>query len=216
MSDIRVDPVALPEVASVSVPMPPELPARLPVRAEAASLWGSATPGFFDDRRAREVGDILTITIEIDDQASLSNESDRQRSGGASIGTPRMLGLERILAQLAGEGDGLVDLDAQTRSGGEGSIDRAESIDLTVAATVVQALPNGNLVIAGRQEVMVNAELRELRIAGIIRPEDILHGNTIPYDRIAEARITYGGHGQLSRQVRTGYGETALDVVLPY
>jgi flagellar L-ring protein precursor FlgH len=99
---------------------------------------------------------------------------------------------------------------------GSGRIDRAESISLEVAATVIQRLPNGNLVIAGRQEVMVNSELRELRVAGIIRPQDIQRDNTIPYDRIAEARITYGGRGQLTRQTRTSYGEDALDIILPY
>ena len=99
---------------------------------------------------------------------------------------------------------------------GSGSINRGESIDLKVAALVVQKLPNGNLVIAGRQEVKVNQELRELRMAGIIRPQDIRMNNTIPYDKVAEARITYGGRGQLSRQQQRSYGEDVVDIILPY
>ncbi len=80
----------------------------------------------------------------------------------------------------------------------------------------MQMLPNGNMVVAGRQEVKVNQELRELRVAGIIRPQDINMNNTIPYEKIAEARITYGGDGSISRQQLRGYGEGVVDIVLPY
>lgn len=219
ISQIRVEPSAFPEAAQVSVPMPPPALRAPAGGARGASLWQASDTGFFADRRAGEVGDILTIEIDIDDQARLSNESERRRQGGASVGAPRILGLERVLEGLsrsAGADVDLVDVGAETNASGSGSIDRAETISLKVAATVVQKLPNGNLVVAGRQEVKVNAELRELRVAGIIRPADIRHDNTIPYDKIAEARITYGGHGQLSRQTRTGYGEDAVDVILPY
>ena len=219
VSPIRVDTQTIPEAAAVSVPMPAFTPPRPTRTAQRASLWQASDAGFFADRRAGEVGDILTIDIEIDDQARLSNESERRRQGGASIGAPRVLGLERVvegLTRSAGADIDLVDVGAESNAAGSGSIDRAETISLTVAATVVQKLPNGNLVVAGRQEVKVNSELRELRIAGIIRPADIRYDNTIPYDKIAEARITYGGYGQLSRQTRTGYGEDAVDVILPY
>ena len=219
ISQMRIEPGTIPEAAEVSVPMPAVAP-RGPVRgAQGASLWQAADAGFFADHRAGDVGDILTIEIDIDDQAQLSNESERRRQGGASIGAPRVLGLERVIEGLtrsAGADIDLVDVGAESNAAGSGSIDRAETISLTVAATVVQKLPNGNLVVAGRQEVKVNSELRELRIAGIIRPADIRYDNTIPYDKIAEARITYGGYGQLSRQTRTSYGEDAVDVILPY
>lgn len=219
VTQMRIEPRTIPEAAQVSVPMPAMAPLPPAGRAQGASLWQPTEAGFFADRRAGEVGDILTIDIEIDDQAQLSNDTERRRQGGASIGAPRVFGLERVLEGLSRAGGAdvdIVDVGAEARGGGSGSIDRAESISLKVAATVVQKLPNGNLVVAGRQEVMVNAELRELRVAGIIRPADILYDNTIPYDKIAEARITYGGYGQLSRQTRTAYGEGALDVVLPY
>lgn len=216
VSEIRVDAQAIPEVARVQVPMPPTPVEPVPLRAERASLWSADEGGYFADRRAQEVGDILTILIDIDDEAELSNRSDRRRSGDASLGTPTFLGADRILDAFANEDGTLVDVEAGASANGSGSIGRRESINLTIAATVIQALPNGNLVVAGRQEVMVNAELRELRIAGIIRPSDILSGNRIPYERIAEARITYGGRGQLSRQVRGSYGDHALDVVLPF
>lgn len=219
ITPIRVDAQAIPEAAEVSVPMPAPAPLPPATGSRRASLWQPTDAGFFADRRAGDVGDILTIEIDIDDQAQLSNESERRRQGGASIGAPRVLGLERVvegLTRSAGADIDLVDVGAEANASGSGSIDRAETISLTVAATVVRKLPNGNLVVAGRQEVKVNSELRELRIAGIIRPADIRHDNTIPYDKIAEARITYGGQGQLSRQTRSGYGEDAIDVILPY
>ena len=153
------------------------------------------------------MGDILTIDIQINDEAQLSNATARSRDAGRSIGAPTLLGyenhLDRILPGISSDqlpsGD-VVDLSATSSAGGTGTIDRAESIKLKVAALIVQELPNGNLVVAGRQEVMVNSELRELRVAGIIRPQDIERDNVISYDKIAEARITYAGRGQISRQ----------------
>jgi flagellar L-ring protein precursor FlgH len=218
VSDMQLNGLTMPEAAHVSVPMPEPEVRGLPHRAERSSLWQTGSDGFFADQRAMEVGDILTIDIEIDDRARLSNRSQRGRQGNANVGFPTILGAENVIANVTGTGDGedLVDLTAGSSAEGSGRIDRAETINLKVAATVVQRLPNGNLVIAGRQEVMVNSELRELRVAGIIRPQDIQRDNTIPYDKIAEARITYGGRGQLTRQTRTSYGEDAFDIILPY
>jgi flagellar L-ring protein precursor FlgH len=218
LSGMQLDGATMPEAAFVSVPMPaPEVrgPAH---RAERSSLWQSGSNGFFADQRAMEVGDILTINIEINDQARLSNQSARGRSGSANMGFPNVLGAQNILGRITGtdDDDDLLDIAAGTEVEGSGRIDRAETIELKVAATVVRRLPNGNLVVAGRQEVMVNSEIRELRVAGIIRPQDIQRDNTIDYDKIAEARITYGGRGQISRQTRTSYGEDALDIILPY
>lgn len=212
---IRLDAATVPETAQVIVPMPLAPEPRLPVRAERASLWEPGTDGVFRDRRARAVGDILTIEIEIDDEARLSKDAARRRSGDASIGAPRIMGLERVLEAIAGGEADLVDIGGSASAEGGGTIDRAESVSLTVAATVVQVLGNGNLVIAGRQEVAVDGELRELRVAGVIRPRDVRPDNSIPYERIAEARITYGGRGQLSRQVRSGPAEGVLDAVSP-
>lgn len=223
ISNVTLDPSTMPEAARVSVPMPEQLPAPVLQRAEAASLWQSGSSSFFSDQRAETVGDILTIDIEIDDQAQLSNATARNRQGGSTLGAPTFFGygsqIHRILPGVD-EGDvptdNLVDVTSSAGASGSGTIDRAESISLKVAALIVRELPNGNLVIAGRQEVMVNSELRELRVAGIIRPQDIGRNNVIPYDKIAEARITYAGRGQLSRQTRMSLGEEAIDIILPY
>ena len=223
LSSMVLDDQTMPEVASIRVPQPAPDQTRTPYRAEAASLWRTDAKGFFDDNRASTVGDILTVVIEIDDEAQLQNESERSRSSGNEVGDTTFLGyeskLDRYLPDLKAEdlpAGSLIDLSANSASRGAGSIARNERIRLRVAAMVLQELAGGNLVVAGRQEVRVNNELRELRIAGIIRRVDVDMTNSIPYDRIAEARISYGGKGQLSRVQQPRYGEDALDVILPY
>jgi flagellar L-ring protein precursor FlgH len=223
MSGMVLDGDVMPEANFVRVPQPEPQIARAPYRAEAASLWRNGAPGFFDDNRAAAVGDILTVVIEIDDEAQLANQSRRSRSSGNEVDGSTFLGYESKLDRyLPGLDPGdlpsgsLIDLSSTSSSRGQGSIERNERIRLRVAAMVLRELAGGNLVIAGRQEVRVNNELRELRIAGIIRKVDVDMTNSIPYDRIAEARISYGGVGQLSRVQQPRYGEDALDVILPY
>ena len=223
VSKVGIDPQQMYEATTVSIPMPAPQAERVPYRAEGASLWQRGSSGFFGDQRATNVGDILTIEVEIDDQAQLNNASERERAGGGGLDFPTFFGygtqIDKILPGV-GPGDlpsgKLVDLSASSGASGSGSIRRAESISLTVAALVVQTLANGNLVVVGRQEVMVNEELRELRVSGIIRPQDIDMDNTIPYDKMAEARISYGGRGSVSDQQNRRYGEDLLDIVLPY
>ncbi len=223
VSKIGMDPQTMYEAQTVQVPMPEPQAEKVPYRAEGASLWERGSKGFFADQRATDVGDILTIEIEIEDEAQLSNASDRTRSGGGSIAFPKLFGYgTQIDKVLPGVGpsdlptDNIVDISSLSGASGSGSITRNESISLKVAALVVKELPNGNLVIVGRQEVKVNEELRELRVAGIIRPQDIQRNNTIPYDKIAEARITYGGRGAVSYQQTRRYGEDLMDIILPY
>jgi flagellar L-ring protein FlgH len=214
----------MPEINTISVPMPEKIPYVAPQRAEASSLWGSNTRSFFGDNRAQEVGDILTVVINIDDKAQLKNASERSRSGTQTVADPEFLGYgSQIAGVLPGvlnsdlpTNGNIIDLGSSSGTAGEGSIKRNESIQLRVAAIIIQTLPNDNFVIAGRQEVKVNAELRELRIAGIVRPVDVSLGNTISYDKIAEARISYGGRGQISAVQQPRYGEDALEVILPY
>lgn len=217
ISDMTLDGGVMPEIDQVSVPMPPPDVAPPRDRAQGASLWQGGSDSFFDDQRASQVGDIVTINITIDDTARLTNQSSRSREGSATIANPSLFGAQ--LPDLSGaEGDpeNLLELGSDFARSGEGEINRNERIRLRLAALVVQLLPNGNFVIAGRQEIKVNEEIRELRVAGIVKPQDISPDNSIPYDKIAEARITYGGRGQLSRQQRTSYGEGALNILLPY
>ena len=223
-NDLVIDGTSIPEINKISVPMPKRTAAVIPKRADRASLWKGTARSLFLDHRAEQIGDILTITININDKAQLANASQRSRKGSQKMGFPSFFGygsqIDKALpgvtkADLPTTGQ-IVDLGSSSDASGSGSIKRNETIQLRVAAMVIRELPNGNFVIAGRQEVKVNNELRELRIAGIIRPEDIDSNNTITYDKIAEARITYGGRGQISRVQNPRYGSDLLDVILPY
>jgi flagellar L-ring protein precursor FlgH len=186
-----------------------------PAPVKRFSLWSDKQSRLFTDARALSVGDILTVAITINDKASLKNQMNRTRDQSRSLG----LGLTASTPQLGGidvSGDLSGELSSGSASTGSGATARSESINLSVAAVVSQVLPNGNLIITGSQEVRVNQELRILTIAGIVRPSDIGASNTISYDRIAEARISYGGRGKVSDGIMPTYGQQALDAVMPF
>jgi flagellar L-ring protein FlgH len=183
------------------------------------SLWRAGERSFFDDQRASRIGDILRVDIEISDKAELSNSSNRSRSASTSAGVDNFFGLQAGLGSLFGaefDPSNLVSATGESDQTGQGAINREEKIELTVAAVIVDVLPNGNLVIAGRQQVGINAELRELTVSGVIRPQDITSDNTIRHDQIAEARISYGGRGQISAVQRPSWGQRAADAITPW
>ena len=209
------NPANSPSANAVAMPMP----AATNVQTQANSLWSSDKRSFFKDQRASDVGDILTVMINIDDKAELDNESERRRTSTEDADLNSLLGIEANLAQVFPEAINnadLINLGSTSLSRGEGSIDREEEVDLKLAAVVTQLLPNGNMVIVGRQEVRVNFEKRVLEFAGVIRPEDITIENTIPYDKVAEARISYGGKGQMTDVQQPRYGQQVYDVIFPF
>lgn len=200
---------------TVSMPMPETTP----VVKEHNSLWASNRQTFFKDQRANNIGDILTVIIDIDDEAELENETSRTRTANENVELNNMLGLESQLTKVLPEtvtGPNLVGADSSSTSSGQGSTEREEKVEMTLAATVTQILPNGNMLIQGRQEVRVNFEKRILELAGIIRPEDITPDNSIPYDKIAEARISYGGKGQITDVQQPRYGQQVYDILFPF
>lgn len=183
------------------------------------SLWRPGSRTFLRDQRAAQVGDLVTILVSIQDEANLQNRFDRSRSANESFGLPRILGLESAYARVLPGGidpSRLVEAGSEGEAGATGVLRRQEAITLRVAATVTQTLPNGNLVIAGRQQVRVNQELRDLQVAGIVRPSDIQSDNTIRHDRLAEARISYGGRGTLSDVQQPRWGTQIMDALLPF
>jgi flagellar L-ring protein precursor FlgH len=183
------------------------------------SLWRTGSRSFFNDQRATRIGDIITVHIEIDDKAELSNSSNRTREASTSAGVGNFFGLEEAVGQLfngAFDPQNMISADSESEHRGEGAINREEKIELTVAAVIVDRLPNGNLVIAGRQEVRINAELRELTVSGVIRPEDVTADNTINHTQIAEARISYGGRGSISAVQRPNWGQRIGDAITPW
>lgn len=197
----------------------------LPLRAEPnrlidrASLWSGGQRSLLGDRRAIKRGDILTVVIEIDDEAEISNSTSRSRSGSEDLGIPDLFGIPQRINDKLPEGatlDNAVTIDSSGSSGGDGSVSRKEELTLRIAAAVTQVLPNGVLAIQGSQEVRVNFELRELLVQGFVRPEDISRQNEITYDKIASARISYGGRGQITDVQQPRYGQQALDMILPF
>mgnify|MGYP000044169083 CR=1 FL=1 len=179
------------------------------------SLWKTGSRNFFKDQRASQVGDILTVNITIDDQASIDNTTTRSRSNSDDVNMNKMLGLETLVPDALTPGD-LVNTTSTTSNSGQGAVDRSETINLIVAAVVTQTLPNGNMVIQGKQEVRVNFEVREMTIMGVIRPEDISSTNTIQHTQIAEARISYGGRGQITDFQQPRYGSQLFDILFPF
>ncbi len=188
-------------------------------QASSASLFRESAGGLFRDQRARAVGDIVTIKINVRDRASVDNSTSRSRSGSESAGLASLFGLENPLSKLLpGNPDtsDLVDTSSRSLSSGTGTTERSETINMTMAAVVTDVLPNGNLVIRGRQEMRVNFELRELIVTGILRPQDIERDNSIRHTQIAEARISYGGRGQLTDVQQARWAQQIYDALFPF
>jgi flagellar L-ring protein precursor FlgH len=184
-----------------------------------ASLWSGGKRSLLGDRRAAQRGDIMTVVIEIDEEAQISNATQRSRSGSEDLSIPDLFGLPQRVNPELPEGaslDPAVGIESSSRSGGDGSVRRSEEMTLRVAATVMRVLPNGVLEIQGSQEVRVNFELRELLVTGFVRPEDISRQNEITYDKIAAARISYGGRGQITDVQQPRIGQQVLDAILPF
>lgn len=184
-----------------------------------ASLWTGARGSLLGDRRAALRGDILTVVIEIDDRAEISNSSDRSRSASQQAGIPQLAGIPQRIDPRLPEGANtanLVDLNSNSSSSGDGTVRRNEKLTLRVAVTVTDVLPNGVLAIVGQQEVRVNFELRELVVSGFVRPADITRQNEITYDKIASARISYGGRGQITDMQQPRVGQQLLETILPF
>ncbi|MEM8569731.1 MAG: flagellar basal body L-ring protein FlgH [Pseudomonadota bacterium] len=198
--------------AALSVPAPE--PARYAY--QSGSLWSSSPSGLLGDKRARTLGDILTVKIEINDEATINNETERTRKGSESASVGAFFGLGPKIGGEIGDLNPNLEMGSTSDFSGSGSVSRDEQLSLRVAATVVDVLPNGHLVIQGDQEVRVNNELRNLLVAGIVRPEDISRYNEINYDRIAGARISYGGRGQITTAQQPRWGQQVIDQVIPY
>lgn len=183
------------------------------------SLWTASRTTFFEDQRANKIGDILTVVIEIDEEGKLENSTDRTRSSSEGAQLPALLGYESYLGKVlpdAANPTNLADLGSDSTYKGDGQIERKEEVSVTLAAMVSQKLPNGNLIIHGRQELLVNFEKRIIQIDGVIRPEDISVDNTIPYDKVAQARIVYGGEGQITDAQQPRYGQQLYDIIYPF
>lgn len=210
------NPTVMPAYRPVSLPMP--APSALEVNPN--SLWRNGATAFFKDHRAKDIGDILTVNLSLNDSASLANNTTRARKDRETADVTALLGLETTFAQnnlpSGFSPTASANFGNAHNTSGDGTIARSEKIALTFAAVVTQILPNGALVIMGRQEVLVNAEIRELLVTGVVRPEDIESDNTIVHTKIAEMRVAYGGSGTLSGLQSPRWGTQLWDILFPF
>lgn len=215
MSEVK-DPTVELDYQPLSWPMPDALP---PGPTYSNSLWQSGSRAFFRDQRAARVGDILRVNVRIADKAEIDNETERVRNTTETLDASPVFGLERRLFKLLpGKADpaALLGTNSSTNSTGTGTIEREEIIETQLAAIVTQILPNGNMVIEGSQEVRVNYEIREIAVKGVVRPEDISPENTIESNQIAQARIVYGGRGQLFDVQQPRWGHQVIEALSPF
>ena len=207
------DPTQDPKWRPVTMPMP----AAQAASSEANSLWRSGSRAFFKDQRAARVGDIVTVTVNMNDTANMKNVTATTRSSAESAGMPQFFGMQTLLPKTIVDPSKLLSVSSgNNNNDGAGQIQRNEAVTVRLAGVVTQVLPNGNLVVAARQEFRVDSELRELLVTGVIRPEDIASDNTVPHDRMAEARISYGGRGQVTEVQRARWGQQLMDILLPF
>ncbi len=210
-----VNPMARPDYKPVSLPMPaPQVAEDNP-----NSLWRAGAKAFFKDHRAKDIGDVVTVKLALADSAKLENKTERDRDDSEATRVTTLLGLEAEFAKKLPQAvnpASLIDFANRHSTSGDGEIDRKETISLTFAAVVTQILPNGSLVIVGRQEIRVNAELRELLVTGVVRPSDIESDNTITHEKIAEMRVAYGGRGTLSQIQQPRWGTQIWDIIFPF
>lgn len=209
------DPTSDPSYRPVSLPMPHPNPPP----AEDNSLWRTGSRAFFKDQRAAQVGDIITVLVNVTDNAALSTVSNAGTTGSETMGMPNFFGVEALAPKMISKAidvKNLVNFNSASTNTGTGAITRNETVTLRLAGVITQVMSNGNLVVAARQEMRVNDELRELTVNGVVRPQDIASDNTISHDRMAEARINYGGRGQISNSQQARWGQQLLDAILPF
>lgn len=197
--------------------LPPDTADRGPT--QASSLWTSERSSLLGDHRANKRGDILTVVVQINDQATINDSTGRSRTASDKVGIPSLFGLSQVVDQALPNGAtsaSLVSTNSASTFAGTGNVARNEKVTLRLAATVTEQLPNGVLRIEGQQQVRINNEMRDLVVSGYVRPDDISRQNEITYDKIADAQISYGGRGQLTDVQQPSWGQQLTDKVLPY
>lgn len=188
-----------------------------PVRSFRSTWDQNGSGSMYRDLRATKVGDVIRVSISLDDKAQFDNATDRSRETKDKFGVDAALNLSGLGKGVnAGAGSGDWNINSSSETKGQGTIDRSEKLRLSIAAVVTEVLPDGNLMISGSQEIKVNYEVRVLNIAGIVNPLDISSGNIIPYDKIAEARISYGGRGRQMDVQQPAWGQRIYDLAVPF
>jgi flagellar L-ring protein FlgH len=197
-------------------PLTLPMPAPPPPPVSGDSLWRPGSRAFFRDQRASHVGDLITVVVSMADSANVQNVTTTTRTSNEGAGLPNLFGLENAMKNSGMTPASLLSTTSTNGNTGNGQIQRNETVTLRLAGVVTQVLPNGNLVVEARQEFRVNSELRVLTVSGVVRPQDISSDNTITHDRMAEARISYGGRGTLTELQTPRWGQQMMDIFLPF
>lgn len=219
------DPTLVKGYRPISMPMPNAEPQQRRVN----SLWETGSRAFFKDQRANKVGDILTVLVNVNDKAQFQDTPKLSRQTTNSAGATNFLGLESKIGKVLPKTlnpttlipstlnpSNLINYSSNPTLNSNISYDRKDKVSVKVAATIIQILPNGNMYIKGRQELRLFNEVREVEIVGIIRPQDVSSSNTIPYEKIAEARISYAGRGDISDMYSFPVGQQILNKISPF
>lgn len=176
------------------------------------STWIGGKADLFRDSRPRSKGDLITVNIAMNDSANINNTTAKARKSANSAGTDFDIGLFNFLAQ----GQGEAKINGNSTASGQGSVVRSEKLKLQLTSVIRRVLPNGYFVIEGTQQVMVNNEMRDVRVAGIVNPIDIASDNSVDYHKIAEARVQYGGTGVVSSAQKPAWGVQLWDKITPF
>ncbi|WP_331255870.1 flagellar basal body L-ring protein FlgH [Candidatus Bealeia paramacronuclearis] len=209
------NPTQLPSYQPVTMPMPHPGKPGVP-QSKSNSLWQSGAKAFFKDQRAKNIGDILTVVVNFNQTSTFDEKNSRKRDSKENASLTNFFGVTKDLKKAGLEPPTLMNISSVPETKSEGNIQKTSNINTTLAATVTQVLPNGNLVVWGRQEIRLNNEVKEVQITGVVRPEDITSSNTIPLEKIAEARLSVGGRGQLADLQQPGWGQQIFDIIAPY
>jgi len=183
------------------------------------SLWATSPNALLAMRRAKAVGDLLTVLVEMDDQANMKSSLSRSQGSSEDMSVDALLGLpDMINNALPGSASVSPAIDFQRNSNmaGNGAVNRAEKITFTLAARVVGVEPNGNLIIQGYQQTRVSNEIRYLSVSGVIRAQDITRTNTVTYDKIADAQLSYVNEGDTTGPNGRKAIPKLLDKILPF
>ena len=206
------DPRQQPGYKPVSMPMPPPMVSE----RRPSSLWQTGSRAFFKDQRANQPGDILTVVIAFDNKAQFDNNTQGQRTTQEQDSITSLFGFQGTINHLPTGANNVANINGTTNNQAVAEIKREEQVTLNIAAMVTQVLPNGDLVVVGRQEMRVNFEVRDLQVTGVVRPQDISSTNTVSLDKLAEARVAYGGRGQITNIQQPRYGEQLFDIIAPF
>jgi len=182
------------------------------------SLWQGSSGGLVEDFKARVKGDTVTVVITETSSASKNATTDTVRTTALSAGIPNLLGLETNMTGIKNWMDlsNLLNANTSSKYDGSGSTTRTENLNATITARVIDVLSNGNLLIEGQRNIMVNHEDQIIVLEGTVRPQDISTDNIVNSAQIADARITYSGKGIVSDRQSPGWLMNIIDKVWPF